>query len=85
MIAIVLFWLKYLLGNYGACVNAKELDLTNDVRGGVNFFFKSPMPPHVLMNFVVCPLAVALKVEGRFIGPFFGTAAFIDRLYPWPQ
>jgi hypothetical protein len=25
----------------------------------VKYFFFSPMPPHVLLNFVVCPLAVA--------------------------
>ena len=48
MNAIGLFWLQYLLGNYAACVNAKEADLQGDlpyestpcgdVRGAIKVF-----------------------------------------------
>jgi len=38
MVAIGLFLLQYLLGNYAVCVNAKLADLQDDVRGDIRIF-----------------------------------------------
>jgi len=35
MVAIGLFLLQYLLGNYAVCVNVKLADLQDDVRGDI--------------------------------------------------
>jgi len=50
MIAIGLFCLRYLLGNYAAWVNAKDVDLQDDVRGGVKMLKGTENYPRMILE-----------------------------------